>query len=109
MMRTALKPDPQATQAYKQYYEQYYSAQQAQQRMQQEHMEQAHEAAEQAAVMAPNAEDAMPMFGCIVFFFLVTWECFEERKKKSDRAFSFVVVSIAHVKGMEMLKRIGRE
>lgn len=54
------------------------------QRMQQEHMEQAHEAAEQAAVMAPNAEDAMPMFGCIVFFFLVTWECFEERKKKSD-------------------------
>jgi hypothetical protein len=39
------------------------------QRMQQEHMEQAHEAAEQAAVMAPNAEDAMPMFGCIVFFF----------------------------------------
>ena len=41
------------------------------QRMQQEHMEQAHEAAEQAAVMAPNAEDAMPMFECIVFFLVV--------------------------------------
>ena len=31
----------------------------------------------------------------------MTWECFEERKKKSDRAFSFVVVSIAHVTSRE--------
>ena len=51
------------------------------QRMQQEHMEQAHEAAEQAAVMAPNAEDAMPMFECIVFFFGGTWGVLFEKER----------------------------
>ena len=62
--------------------------------MQQEHMEQAHEAAEQAAVMAPNAEDAMPMFECIVFFL---WYLGVLWRKKGLLAFFFFLIQISVV------------